>query len=253
MRRYLLYLLLLLHGCALSRLPASIPSSGNPLKKGDELFQFREKESSLRQTVHYYREALKQPGNGKEASWKFAMAAQSLAARYVKDENTQKEIFLEAATVAKQAAEQFPDCGPCHFWTAINMALYGQTVGAFKMLFTLGEIKERLEKSAELDPRHALGGPYRVLGTIYQELPGIIGGDVEKAAEYFEKAIALLPQEPLNYLALVKLLSDQGNKEKALLKAQEALSRPDLSHSELESVEAQRELRALVSSLTPVL
>jgi len=250
MRRYLLYLLLLLHGCALSRLPASVPSAESTLiKQGDEWFRFRENESSLRKTLFFYRKALTQSQNQKEASWKFAMAAQCLAARHIKDEHSQKELFLEAATIAKRAAEQFPDCGPCHFWTAINMALYGQKVGAFKMLFTLGEIKERLEKSAELDPHHALAGPYRVLGTIYQELPGIIGGDSDKAAEYFEKAISLLPQEPINYLALVKLLSDQGQKEKALLTAQKVLSRTDLALSEIESVEAQQELRTLVSSL----
>jgi hypothetical protein len=61
------------------------------------------------------------------------------------------------------------------------MAQYGERVGIFKMLGSLSEILQRLEKAAKLDPAHAMAGPYRVLGTIYQTLPEIIGGDNDKA------------------------------------------------------------------------
>jgi hypothetical protein len=130
------------------------------------------------------------------------------------------------------------------------MAQYGEIVGVFKMISSLSEIKDRLERAATLTPEHAMGGPYRVLGTIYQTLPGILGGDNEKALFYFQKAITTSPTEPINYLALAKLKaadSDPGAAQeiaRAGLRAKETTTQP----ISVESEESLQELSALSAS-----
>lgn len=244
MRRYFLYFLLALHGWALCSLQSAALPSRPSLSEADSLFHERNQETKLRRAWDLYEKAYQKFPSSSEAAWKFSMACQSLAARYLEGED-QKSLFQLGAEVAKKAAEKNPDCGPCQFWAAINMAQYGEKVGVVKMLFTLSEIIERLEKAAELDPYHAMAGPHRVLGTIYQVLPGILGGDSEKAEGYFKKSIALSPEEAVNYLSFAKLLKDEGLSQEAARIAEKGLKKLHSKKISLESQESENELRSL--------
>jgi tetratricopeptide (TPR) repeat protein len=86
------------------------------------------------------------------------------------------------------------------------MALYGQSVGVLNMLFTLGSVRDHLNKAVAIDPKYAYGGAYRILGKIDESLPGVLGGSRERARQYYEKAIEAAPDEPVNYFFLAKLL-----------------------------------------------
>lgn len=212
------------------------------IAEGDRAFEKRNRKSELMLALDYYQRARKDPQVAVEASWKYSMALQSFAARFVEEEENQAKLFKEGAEVARSAAERDPECGPCEFWTAIHMAQYGERIGIFKMLGSLSEILTRLEKAAQLDPAHAMAGPYRVLGTIYQNLPGIIGGDNDKAEVYFEKAIAITPLEPINYLALAKLKQAEGEQELAKRFAQRGILLAERNPVSLESRESLQEL-----------
>lgn len=242
MRRYLLYLLLALHGWALCSLHSALPPTSVLLKEADRLFQKRNKENQLHLAWETYQKAIQKDPNSTEAAWKFSMACQSLAARYGKTDEEQAALFKWGAEVAQRAAEQDSQCGPCQFWAAINMAQYGEKVGVVKMLFTLSEILERLKKAAALSPQHAMGGPDRVLGTVYQTLPGILGGDFEKARNHFEKAIGHSPHEPVNYLSLAKLLKENENYDEARQTAKKGLKKLKFTNISIESLESQKEL-----------
>ena len=84
------------------------------------------------------------------------------------------------------------------------------------MLFTLGEIRSLLERSYALDPGFAYAGAPRLLGLIDHKLPRLLGGDPDRARRYFEEAIALDPDGPLNYQLYARLLEDQNRIEDAL-------------------------------------
>lgn len=234
-------------GCLLlilpfQRLAFGFPSTQNQIQRGDLAFQKRNVRSELESALHHYKTARVSSDHFVEASWKYSMALQSFASRFVEDEALKMELFREGAEVAKAATDADPNCGPCEFWTAINMAQYGELKGVFKMLGSLSEIISRLEKAASLEPSHAMAGPYRVLGTIYQTLPGILGGDHEKAQVYFEKAVALVSDEPLNYLAMAKLKASVGEVELAKTLSQKGLSLMENSNISVESRESHQEL-----------
>jgi tetratricopeptide (TPR) repeat protein len=223
---------------------ASVPSS-KWVVQGDLAFEKRNQKNELQFALDCYKKAAQDESQFVEASWKYSMALQSFTTRFIEDEEKQAEFFKEAAEVARKASEQNPECGPCEFWTAINLALYGERIGVFKMLGSLSEIISRLEKAAALEPAHAMAGPYRVLGTIYQVLPGIIGGDNEKALFYLEKAISLTPLEPINYLAMAKLRDLQGQRDLAKQYSLKGLSLVNHKNISLESRESYQELEVL--------
>ena len=130
------------------------------------------------------------------------------------------------------------------------MALYGQTVGPFKMFFSLGEVKDLLKKGVAIDPTYAYGGAYRLLGQIEEGLPGILGGSRDRAKENYELAIKTVPDEPLNYLFLANLLRedfDKPEEARAIVKKALALKVP--SEDRIESHEAITALKELSQKL----
>src|SRR5205814_2104311 len=138
-----------------------------------------------------------------EASWRLAMACYYLGQRVLETapESDREKIYAEGRDAGEAAIRTASSpCAPCEFWTAINMALYGQSVGVFKMLFSLNSIRKHLEASIAADPKYAFGGAQRLLGKIYESIPGILGGSNRKARDYYQEAVGVAPDEPLNYL-----------------------------------------------------
>lgn len=123
------------------------------------------------------------------------------------------------------------------------MALYGEAIGPMKVLFTLPAIKRHLHRVLELDPTYAKSGALRVLGLIDWKLPGILGGDNDRALTYFQEAYHKAPGEPLNQLFLAKFLISQDKKEQLKEVLANAPQIPE--ENEVESFEAYTELTAL--------
>ncbi|NBX92448.1 MAG: hypothetical protein EB078_01765 [Proteobacteria bacterium] len=221
------------------------------LERGDTAFGKRNQKEALKRALSFYKEAQSRFPQSSEAAWKYSMALHSLATRFTEEEATRQSLFHQGVEIAKTAATREPDCGPCQFWTAIHMAQYGELAGIFKMISTLSEIKERLEQAALLSPEHAMGGPYRVLGTIYQSLPGILGGDNDKAISYFQKAVAIVPNEAINYLPLAKLKAIEGDLTSAWNIAKAGLQMKDSAKDpiSLESKETLPELSQIITTM----
>ena len=213
----------------------------------DNAYRERGKRQQALFALRGYRElALAAPNDG-DAKWRLSMACHFVGMRWATSPEEKLELFEEGRDAGKASLLLSKTCAPCHFWTAINMALYGQERGAFKTFFSLGEIEDHLQKSLAIDPTYAYGGAFRVLGAITQELPSVLGGSSDKARQYFEKAIQHAPDEPMNYLMLAKLLKEtEAKREEILAIIQKALDFPFPSPERLESQEAVSELKAML-------
>lgn len=229
------------------------PPAPTRFDQGDAAFKKRGDQAQAKQALDEYRKLFTETPNDPEAGWRFAMACYFYGLRFMKDKKLKHEradLYKEGRDAGRAALKAKPECAPCHFWTAINMALYGDTVGILKTLFTLGEIKDHLKESLGIDPKYAYSGAYRLLGLIEQKLPGILGGSDDRAREYLEKAIATSPDEPLNYEFLAKLLEDEFDDPKTALEvAKKGLAVPPPSEERLESREALVTLKKLADEL----
>ncbi|MBI3541936.1 MAG: hypothetical protein HY075_01495, partial [Deltaproteobacteria bacterium] len=181
------------------------------------------------------------------AAWRLAMACYFVGFRLTPERDAKAELYSEGRAAAFIAAREHDKCAACHFWGAIDLALLGQAVGALKMLFALGELRDHLKLVNELDPRYAFGGAHRMLGMIEWKLPGILGGSNDRAREHFEKALAIAPDEPLNYLFLARMQAeDLDDHEGAASTARRGLDVPTPPDERLESLEALMDLKQLL-------
>jgi tetratricopeptide (TPR) repeat protein len=94
-----------------------------------------------------------------------------------------------------------------HFFLGATLGRYGQTRGKMKSLFLVKPIKRAFTRSLELDGEYvrAMSG----LGSLYDELPGVAGGDQGNAVAYFRQAIQTDSNYSYAYVSLAEILLDK--------------------------------------------
>ncbi|MGE0614211.1 MAG: TRAP transporter TatT component family protein [Bacteriovoracia bacterium] len=234
--------------------PSPTPTPpASPYALGDQLFYGRADGTKAQEALKVFRELWQKNPQDFEAGWRVSMACYFVGIRLTPEGEPREKLYAEGRDIGKEsiklAKEKKLPCAACNFWTAINMALYGESVGVFKMLFTLNEIQTLLKASIEADPSFAYAGAYRLLGMIEWKLPGILGGSNSRAKDYFEKAIAQGPTEPLNYLFLARLLDDKfDERAEALNWAKKGLEVPVPTPDRLEALDALKDLQEFIQT-----
>jgi tetratricopeptide (TPR) repeat protein len=109
---------------------------------------------------------------------------------------------------AKRAIELAPKSAPAQFWYGTNTGRWGQTKGIMRSLFLLPTVKEAMQTALALDPGYAPA--YALGGSIYYEVPGYAGGDLDRSEAMFRKGLELEPRETNMRLGLARTLLKKG-------------------------------------------
>ena len=128
--------------------------------------------------------------------------------------------------VAKRVIEKEPRNVFGHFWYAVNTARWGQTNGIVRSLFLLPTVQKEIQTVLDLDP--SFTPVYNLAGNVYYEVPGLLGGDVDRAESLFRKGLEQDPKDTAIRLGLAKTLIRKNR-----------------------VVEARRELQAILDEQAP--
>lgn len=218
--------------------------ASTPYEKGDEAFKRRKNPEQAQKALAEYRQLFEANPQDSESAWRLAMVCYFVGHRLTEKRKEKKALFDEGKKAGEVAVKNSEGCAPCHFWYAINFALYGESVGVMRMLFALDDVQIQLKKSIAADPKYAGAGALRLLGKIEESLPGILGGSDDRAREHYEKAILTDPHEPLNYLFLARILEDEFDDEITAVEwAEKGIAVPTPTFDRLEAIDAIEELR----------
>lgn len=183
------------------------------------------------------------------AAWHLSLACYYLGMRVLDDGPERTRVYARGREVAEAAIERAPDCAPCLLLAAVNHALWGEQVGIFRTLVGLPAVLRQLERSAELDPAFGGAAAHRVRAYLFRALPRLFGGGKARAREAIEMAIRAAPREPMNHAFLAELLQhDYDDLEGALRVARRGARLPPPGPEHVESLDALRELQALVQA-----
>lgn len=225
----------------------SLGSTSSVYSEGDQYFAKRKDPALGIKALELYRKYYRENPKDSEAAWRVSLACYFVGLRVEKDQVKREAYFAEGREAALAGIKNNSKCAACHFWAATNMALFANNVGKIKMAFSLKKIQEHLKKSIELDPKYGWGGAYRTLGLIDQHLPSLLGGGKDSAKSYFEKSIEVAPDEPLNYLFMVRLLVDEfKDLPQAVAVANSALKQAAPTSDRLESIDAVKDLKYFI-------
>jgi tetratricopeptide (TPR) repeat protein len=148
--------------------------------------------------------------------------------------------------LGKRAVELAPRDEEAHLWYAINMGRWGQTKGVVRSLFLLPEVKRGMETAIELDPRFAPA--YVLAGTVYYEVPGLFGGDLEKSEALFRRGLAVDAHHTALRIGLARTLIKRGRPAEARRELQAVLDEKAPSNVADWTMKDVGEARALLAT-----
>jgi tetratricopeptide (TPR) repeat protein len=158
---------------------------------------------------------------------------------------------LEAYERGRQAGERAVELAPrnarAHLWLAVNAGRWGQTKGVLRSLFLLPTVKEHMEAAIALDP--GLVPAYVLAGSVYYEVPGLFGGDLEKSEAMFRKALSLDPRWTGARVGLARTLVKRGRPAEARREAEAVLAEREPRNPADWTLKDSREARAVLATL----
>lgn len=125
----------------------------------------------------------------------------------------------------RRAVELDPQGYLGHLWYAINTARWGQTKGIVRSLFLLPTVRAEIRTLLELAPNVA--AVYALAGNVDLEVPGPLGGDLERAEATFRKGLQLDPTFTGIRVGLAKVLIKKNQIAEARRELQAVLDEKD--------------------------
>ena len=135
------------------------------------------------------------------------------------------EAYDRGREVAKRAVELDPKNAGAHFWYGTNTGRWAQTKGVLRSLFLLPTIREEIQTVLDLDP--GFTGVYALAGNVFYEVPGLFGGDLDKAEAMFRKGLEQDSKFTGMRVGLGKVLIKKGRYADARRELQAVLNEKD--------------------------
>lgn len=194
----------------------TIASQESPslLADGDVLYKERADLGKAREALAKYQAALLGGENACDAYWKMARVEYWIGDHTAKKDE-KRRVFEMAIYHGKKAVQAAPERVEGHYWLAVNYGSYGDAKGVLKSLSLVKPLKAELAKVLEIDPAYDEGGADRILGRVFYELPGFIGGDKKKSLEHLLKSRELGPRIGITRIFLADTYLALGEVEKA--------------------------------------
>lgn len=167
------------------------------------------------------------------------------------DEDDKLAFYEEGVECGKSGILIDEDSLESNFWLAVNYGAFGQEKGIMQSLSLINPIKEHAEKVIELDGTYFYGGPYRVLGRLYDKAPGFPFsiGNTKKAIENLEKAVEIGPKFFLNRIFLAEAYISNRRKDKASEQLEWVINAPLNKNHEIEDEDLKDQAETLLNNL----
>ena len=190
--------LCLLKGCA-SHAKINLPTPAVDqadikvaLGEAERLFSMRSDVSYLRTAVNKIAQVRDPNNRNFEVEWKYAKFCYFLG-KAERDLDKAAEIFEKGRDAARIAARVEPDKPDGHFWFAANLGELSKMSPLTVGLKSVDEIRESMEKVIALEPGYQGASAFDALGQLEMATRNFKGGKTQKAVEYYERGIALSP------------------------------------------------------------
>lgn len=127
---------------------------------------------------------------------------------------------------AKAAKELNGDLAEAYYWSAVNLARWGEANGVVsslgkkqEVMDTINAIYEKQTRDGKDGADYEGNGADRTLGRLYFKLPSFAGGSLTKALTYLERAATNAKNFPINVNFYAEALASQNAAGKQAAKA----------------------------------
>ena len=194
-------------------------------------------------------EAMAQSGPSEPLTWRLARTYHRLGKKT--SDVTAQNYFRRCVDQADRAIQINAQSASGYFYRGICRGKLGEMQGVWKSLAVIEPLKQDLLAALKYDPALNQGGPHRALGKFYLELPGILGGSVDKSVHHLKEAVALGPEFADNYLFFAEALYEQENYLAAKNTLVDLLKIIDASSDYPNAKNIRNEIQTLMDKINP--
>ncbi|MFN2577555.1 MAG: tetratricopeptide repeat protein [Pyrinomonadaceae bacterium] len=222
---------------------AAVRPSSEAIAEADRYYSQRADLVKVRQALVSLRQAQADDPANYELAWRLAKFNYYLGAHT--PESSEKARAYREGIEAGKLAVRLQDGKPeGHFWLGANYGGNAQN-STFAGLGELDDIKHEMETVLKIDEGFQSGSAYMVLGQVYLESPGFLGGDTSKAISYLEKGIKFGPDNALLRVRLAEAYAEAHRNDEARKQIDALIGMKPLPDYEPEHEEAVAEARKL--------
>src|SRR4030095_804838 len=126
------------------------------------------------------------------------------------------QLFSAGVAAGERAVALNSDRVEGHFWVGVNLSLLAGATrgrrGARAMRWARGELK----MAVAINESYHDAGPLRVLGRLEHKAPRILGGNLKRSRELFDRAIAIAPRNSVTLIYAAELAIEMGDRDAAV-------------------------------------
>jgi tetratricopeptide (TPR) repeat protein len=198
---------------AASRDDSPVRPTADVIAEADRLYAGRGDLTRVRQGLIALRHSQATEAGNYDLAWRLAKFDYYLGS-HTPDDTERDKAFREGIEAGKLAVKLQDGKPDGHFWLGAN---YGGSakVSILAGLSEIDEIKREMEAVLKLDEGYQAGSAYMVLGQVYLEAPRLLGGDTQKAIDYFQKGLRFGPNNALLRWHLAQAYADANRQEDA--------------------------------------
>ncbi len=158
------------------------------IASADELYRTRAQAGRAQECIALLESCLASDPENYDILWRLARAYEFVGVNAARQDKL--AAFEKAKGYAERATKANPNGVDGWYMYGLTIGRWGETRGILQSLSMAAPMRDALLKALAIDPNHWQS--LHVLGCLYRELPGVISfGNINKAIEYFEQAIAL--------------------------------------------------------------
>ncbi len=204
--------------------PAQAKSHTNPFHDVDYLMTFGEDPERDKESLAVVEKSLVKYGSNYQFLWRASRACYFVGDHIAETEKSR--LFERGIETGRLAISLEPDAVEGHFWLAANYGGLAEQKGPFKALQLIKNIRAGMETVLRLNELYENGGAYLALGEMDRRLPGIIGGNLDRAISRLEKGLSVAPNNLEIKLSLAEAYLERKRKETARRLLQEIVKSP---------------------------
>ena len=116
--------------------------------------------------------------------------------------NEKLAYYYKGLEYGKKAIQLDSSSAWAHFWYMANLGQIAQLKGIFKSLVSVSEVKKEIDIVLRIDPNNVMALNAKAM--VYYDLPGILGGDLNKSIALLKRAIEIDSNYSMAYVTMGK-------------------------------------------------
>ncbi|MDX6382755.1 MAG: hypothetical protein QOK48_328 [Blastocatellia bacterium] len=215
---------------------AAVRPTAAVITEAEQFYAGRSDLVKVRQGLVVLRQAQASDQGNYELAWRLAKFNYYLGA-HTPDSSERDKAFHDGKEAGKLAVKLQDGKPDGHFWLGAN---YGGSAKASMLsgLTEFDDIKGEMETVIKLNEGYQSGSAYMVLGQLYLEAPGFLGGDTQKAIQNLEKGLKFGPDNSLIRAHLAEAYEKANRNEDARAQVETLLTMKPAAGYEPEHEEA---------------